>query len=265
MGFLDATRLGLLRDALTGWDVEVVYYLRRLNSFWPSHWQELIKHGSDITFQEYIIETNRRARNTRTYPNQLEQLQNLARAFGQKNLFIFIYDNLRDQSVDVYDYFLRKMYAIAPGEKSKMNSMNASLPPVTTELIRCLNMFEAGRTGKQATLEVRQAYFQIRKSLEAAEPFQEFRRCFNKHSQSVGLEFDHPQIQLHERELVQQFMDRVANRGSDTSLFLSDVSDELDCGSRYWPYAAGQQAFVKGLLQELRPRAPSVLPNGVSA
>lgn len=248
----------LSRDAVTafartleGWDVEIVYYLRRLTGFWPSHWQELIKHGSDITFDRYMMETLKVGRDESEFPDQTKQLRHFTEIFGAKNISIFCYDNILARGGDVYEDFLRELLEIPAGESTGRKSVNSSFPPERVEMIRSLNMLSLEQIGAKPNLELRQAYMREHKTIEAEEPFARFSAAFRLHSKLYNLGVNDEAVQTHETLLLEEFGDRIVDKISADKIFLPSKPVEIRYATRNWLYEADQAEYVLGVLRQI--------------
>lgn len=208
--FLSPERLAIVRDAFAGWDISVIYYARRLSGFWPSHWQELVKHGHDNTFSEYMNATLQPTRSLRDYPDQIVQLGTFADVFGYDNLSVVAYDNAMDRGEDIYDLFLKHMLGVPAGAEAS-RQINASFKPARTEILRALNMrhMERGQHGKGSL--VREKYMKNVKVFEDGDAFARFSEAFSNYTRTLSLSPDHVAIKAHERALVSS-----SGRGSST-------------------------------------------------
>ncbi len=52
--YLSPAEFRRLRSLLVDFRIEIVLYLRSPVQLWPSHWQELVRQGRDVTFLEYL-------------------------------------------------------------------------------------------------------------------------------------------------------------------------------------------------------------------
>lgn len=143
-----APALGRLAQLFPHAEVLVVYYLRRLVDLWPSHWQEMVKHGQSMPFPEYLAQAAMGWPETGYGAlNQIDQLQKLESAFGRSALTIAGYDCLMSQRLDIGAHFLREVLGVADLAAAASTSVvNVALKDWQLELVRLLNAMrdEAG-------------------------------------------------------------------------------------------------------------------------
>lgn len=249
--FLSQEELTALAQTFEGWDVEIVYFLRRLTGFWPSHWQELIKHGSDITFERYMLETLKLERDELDFPDQAKQLRRFTNSFGAENMTIFCYDNIMARGGDVYDTFLRHLLKIPACVATGRKSINSSFSSERVEMIRSLNMFMAKQTGVQPDLKLRQAYMKAHKSIEADDGFVRFSKSFRERSSSYHLEMGSEAVQAREAALLAGFGHRIVNKASADDIFFPSKPVEVSYATRNWLHEAGEAEYVLGVLSQI--------------
>ncbi len=159
---LDVADLLRAREALSFGKVTVLFYLRRLVDLWPSHWQELVKHGQALSFRDYISDA---ALETVAAPfyfrlDQFQQLQRFNEAFGAENVRVVGYDMLRENGVDLaVDLLQRFDPALASIALPKVDA-NASRVGWQTSFLRLFNKLWAERFGRVAPFQLRVALLQ---------------------------------------------------------------------------------------------------------
>lgn len=231
---LTSERLALVRDRFEGWDITVVYFVRRLSGFWPSHWQELIKHGLDVCFDEYLIATMQPQRVLREYPDQLVQLQTLSDVFGYESLSMIAFDNAMTSGVDLYDLLLERIIDV-PSSAAAHKKINASHMPGRTELIRAINMRFKEEHSKKSSSSLRLEYMRLFREIEAAPSFAQFLECFEAFAKDLRIGTDHIVVEAHERELSARFGPRVVNGHAGDCIFgPAGTGTTTRYGSRYW-------------------------------
>ena len=93
--YLGAPQLAALKALLPDCRFEIVYFLRNPVHLWPSHWQELVKHGRDVTFLEYLGALNGwTGIMDPAAADPVRQLAALASCFGAASLRILCLDNI---------------------------------------------------------------------------------------------------------------------------------------------------------------------------
>lgn len=251
---LSGERLSLLADVLSDWDVEVVYFLRHLGGFWVSHWQEVIKHGGDDTFLEYLERASAPGGEGRGRISQASQLENLAAAFGQENIRVVAYDNVLHDNLDVYEYFLRTTVGIAPQAPHSDEWVNSSFGPERVELLRALNMFYRLERRVSPGPRLRKAYMRGARRIENSENFSAFKEAFDRACQERTIAPDWNPIRVREQELLSKFSERIVNRSSDSSIFRQPSPSRVRYASRDWVSGSGQGDWVRKLLSRLAAR-----------
>ena len=53
--FLNHNEVVKLKNSLSHFPIKIIYYYRDYINSWTSHWQELVKHGRDESFYEYLL------------------------------------------------------------------------------------------------------------------------------------------------------------------------------------------------------------------
>ena len=244
-------RLVLLADVLSDWDVEVVYFLRHLGGFWVSHWQEVIKHGGDATFPEYLARASGPDSGQRSRLDQASQIENLAAAFGREKVHIVAYDNLLYDNVDLYEYFMKLAVGLELQDQSSDERVNRSFEAERVELLRALNMLYRRHRKKSPGQRLRKAYMRRAKRIETSDEFQVFAETFRQSCSQHTILPDWEPIRTRERELLSKFADRIVNRSSDSSIFHHPPPAQVRYVSRAWISDTGQAAWIGTLMNRL--------------
>lgn len=248
---LSAEKLRILAEAFKDRDVEVVYYLRNLNGFLPSHWQELVKHGSGTTFEEYLLERMTKGPDPDNHPDSFAHIANMNAAFGRENVRVFLDDNIVARGLDVYDEFLRHVLHVPPSALVEPGSVTKSFAPERTEMLWALNMLYAARHGKSPGYTLRINYVQTARQFETTEAFAAFRTAFAAHACTLALPEDFPAITVSNDRVLKAYGSQIENKVSDTQLFIPAKAKSTVFGSRYWLHAAGQAEYVTEILDSL--------------
>jgi hypothetical protein len=136
-----------LRDAFPGAEVRVSYRLRRLSRLWPAHWAELVKHGQDPGFADYLAAVARRdARPFQSPILPARQLERLAEAFGPAALRIAVHDHHRAEGQDLGPAFIDELLGlgqIAPAFATTARNITPS--ETETALVWLLNRHAGSR------------------------------------------------------------------------------------------------------------------------
>jgi sulfotransferase family protein len=129
-----------LQQTLSKVDVKIIYYYRNHVDMLPSWWQEAIKHGSMISFHEFVLPHILRPF-TSNIVNPRIVLDLYAKAFGKDNIKIINYSAALQRETIVTP-LLELLGIQLPGVKN--TSVNASLKLEIVEIIRILNAIADG-------------------------------------------------------------------------------------------------------------------------
>ena len=209
---LTPSQLAAMKEMLPGGEVRVVYYLRRLADLWPSHWQELIKHGHWMSFWEYVSMATFALQSRRNIAiDQLQQIAQLASVFGRENVTILGYDALAGEKRDLAAHFLTEIAGVGdwPAQDGGQR-VNASNPGWVTELVRAVNAVHRDETGTMATFTLRQEVLGRLRSQDDTFPMAEaFTEMVETLSRPVVIEGDGAVTRFLQRRLINQFGDRI--------------------------------------------------------
>ncbi|MEO6301386.1 MAG: hypothetical protein ABIO62_17315 [Paracoccaceae bacterium] len=142
-----------LQDLFPSAQFRVIYYLRRLADLWPSHWQELVKHGQTLGFADYLAEAAMgHPENGANALNQIDQLTRLTSVFGPVE--IIGYDALAAAGTEIGRHMLGEVLDLA-GIEAGAPLANCSLKHWQVEILRLLNALlrEAGQDANHALRE----------------------------------------------------------------------------------------------------------------
>jgi hypothetical protein len=250
--FIYCTRdeLARLRDLLGGFAIEVVMFARSPASYWPSHWQELVKHGSEETLIEYLGGYLGLA--SHGYPQFMESLNQarlFADVFGRRQLRIVSYDNLVASGVDIVGFFLEHLLGFAECIPASVH--NASMTAEMTELLRCMNERWREAGGDWPGDRFSAAYQRNRPTIDQHPLLAAFSEGFHAHALTLRIDPGHGTIREQEDRLLAEFGDRVENFGADGRLFPADAARVMTYGARYWAYRFGAGEMVAEMMQAL--------------
>lgn len=255
---LSGERLSRLADVLSGWDVEVVYFLRQLGGFWVSHWQEVIKHGGDDTFPEYLERSSAPSAENIGRIDQAAQLENLSVAFGRENIHVVAYDNMLYDNLDIYEHFLKITVGIDPQAPASGERVNSSFGAERIELLRALNMFYRLDRRANPGPRLRKAYMRGAKRIEASDKFRSFAEAFGRSCEQHTIPPDWEPIRVREQELLSKFAERIVNRASDSSIFHQPPPAQVRYVSRDWIGDTGRANWIRNLMSRLVTRMEEV-------
>ena len=126
-----------VREHFADCDIRVVVYLRVRSELLVSHWGELIKHGADHSFPEYLAKALV-APYSSPVINQGKLLDTMSSVFGRPSLQILIYR----RDVDLYPEFVERVLesdSFAAASVGRNETVNEALPMYATECLRLLN------------------------------------------------------------------------------------------------------------------------------
>lgn len=235
--FLNDDQLRNLAEMFPEHEIEVIFFLRSLTGIWPSHWQEIIKHGEDLTFLEYLAEVQGWRDSFDAEPiNPLLQLEKFCRVFGFANVRCISYDNLRDTGQDVFDFFWRHVLKLPfHGMNMPEGAVNASFPPFRVEAIRYLNQRYRREEGESPGLRLREIYRINQRDYEGGD-FEAFQQDFEAVAVPLTLSHRDAFIERVHSRLMRQYGSLLMNRNSDTELYFSPNKEKVVTSAhRDWP------------------------------
>jgi hypothetical protein len=251
--YLGERRLAELRDHLAGFRVEVVIFIRSPVELWPSHWQELVKHGRAETLIEYMAAyLGWNSVIDASIMNPVVQGNRFSRVFGREALRMFSYDNIVDNDEDIYDMFWRSVLRIeAPPPARERRVLNPSLEPVMTEMLRCLNEQHL-QSGARPSDFVLSRYLKVLAEVEASPEYAEFREAFEGSAATLHLESAQELFRNRERMLMNSFGACIENKAAGDRLNTREVfKRNFVYARRYWADRAGLAGWVGRVLARL--------------
>ena len=135
---LNTEALFRLRNLFAGFDLTIVYYVRRWSDLLPSVYQEQVKHGETVSFPEFLAT---RLRNPEGYAFSYEmRLAKLIEVFGRESIRLVSYSALRDNKRDLFVHFAKHFLDWKNAEPpAGALEPNKSLDVFHVELIRRLS------------------------------------------------------------------------------------------------------------------------------
>jgi hypothetical protein len=252
--YLSPDRLRKLKSLLPDMDVQVVYFIRTPVDLWPSHWQELIRHGRDDTLLEYVASF---AGWTKVFEpatmNPVAHITKFADVFGRESLKLICYDNIVQDGGDLFDFFWTHIIGLAetapPGET---RIIHPSQPLHMIEMLRSLNQIYRERTGKSPGDRLLGPYQKQRKTIEASAAYDGFKAAFGEHAGSLRLSSRQEAIRVLDRRMLNLFGDRIINKADGDRLFARDVFERtVPYAHRYWTDRYGFAGYVEMILAGL--------------
>lgn len=252
---LSMPELETLRDLFADCTVKVVYFLRHPMHMFPSLWQEMIKHGADLTFHDFMETTAGRADHYEldVYSNT-SQLLRMASVFGRTNLSLPIFENVMASGEDLFDYFVRNYLPASVGavELEKLEtSTNASLPPRFTELIRCMNLVCREEFPELAPPLVTSAFNKHQSEIVTDPKFQVFFEKFKTHWQAFTLGMNDEIFVKEEVLICNLYADLIPNKMETGRLrqFDEEATKTVPYAARRWIYSEDQAEYIRALIR----------------
>lgn len=249
--FLRLEHLRKLKELLPHHRFEVVFFIRRMSDIWPSHWQEVIKHGSDLTFLEYLgVIAGWQRGFDRLQVDAAFQLGKFAEVFGRESLRIICYDNVLAERGDIFVFFWQQVLGLdAPRTDTDQERMNLSLPPWNIDVLRNLNELYMARTGGRVGSIIRSHFQHSKRMHEDSGLLEEYREQFKRHARYAELKPDLPWLRLGEQEILQRFGEQMMNAASRTRLFTDEGSPRsVMYGPRNWIFRAKLDTALESIV-----------------
>jgi hypothetical protein len=251
--YQEADQLERLRNLLDGFAIQIVLFIRTPVQLWPSHWQELVKFGRPESLLEYLGACF--GVNSLIKPNNMNpvyQAQRFSQVFGRQNVRMFCYNNIVDDGIDLFEFFLDTVLHIPPVlPRLPTVVMNPSLPPNMVELLRCLNEHFQQRHARSPGSDLTAAYHANRAQIEADPRYAGFVTGFAKHARSVTLDSEAEFFRRRERQLVRFLGARIENRAAPDRIFTTRHARTVNYGTPYWADHFGFAGYVDDVLDLL--------------
>jgi hypothetical protein len=244
-----------LKALLKGFEIQIVLYVRTPVDLWPSHWQELIRHGRDITLLEYL---GAQAGWNNIMPagamNPYAQAIKFANVFGKESLRIFCYDNMMREGADIFAHFWSNILGLqAPVPYEPPKTINPSQPADKIEMLRNLNQLYIERHRAPAQMKVLKAYQKAQAEVDALPHYDAFKKGFAEHAATVTLSSNQEIFRNRERMLMNNFKMRIENKASEDVLFQQESFErKFSFGERYWVDRFGFRTFVEQIFDKLQ-------------
>jgi hypothetical protein len=229
-------QLERLRGLLEGFRIQVVMFVRTPVQLWPSHWQELVKHGREESLLEYLgacFGVNTTINPVHMQP--MHQAQRFAQVFGRKRVRLFCYNNIVAAGTDLFDFFIDKVLGLPPVLPWLPTVViNPSLESHTAEMLRCLNERFRREHNRSPGSDITAAYTTARAEIEAMPRYAEFRAAFEQHARTVTLDSDNDFLRRRDHQLLRLLGDRIENLAGPDQLYAQEYSRTIPYGTPYW-------------------------------
>ena len=252
--YLPEFRLQELKRAFVGYRIEIVIFIRSPVDLWPSHWQELIKHGWTHTLLEYIGSYSGWTDTIdASIMNPFVQASKFARVFGRDSIRMFSYDNMVDSKKDIYDVFWTNILGISAAPPIvERRKLNESLNGTMIEVLRSLNEHHQSISGAKPSNFVISRYQPQRAAIEDTAGYKEFARAFEAHAVTLNLDNTQELFRNRERMLINNFGSRIENKAAADQLNTRQVfKRKITYARSYWTYRFGLQGWVEDVLRQI--------------
>lgn len=254
--YLTHDQLIRLRNLLLGWRIQIILYIRSPVDLWPSHWQELIRHGWDITLLEYLA-------NHAAWLGPMDgkimdpciQARKFSEIFGRDSIRMFCYENILDGGNDLFRHFWDKILGIGtPAPAAEDRRINASQPGATIELLRSLNELYIEQRHAAPRNRILAAFQKNKGIVEALPDYGDFLSFVDSKSSTILLDSRQEFFQVRERRLMHEFGERIENTESNSKLFSRQFFQRrIPYMKRYWVDRFGYRPFIDEVLSLLNP------------
>jgi hypothetical protein len=253
--YLSKEKLLKLKSFLDGFNVQVVLYVRTPVDLWPSHWQELIRHGRDVTLLEYLAGHMRWTDALEpSIMNPFVQANKFSNVFGRDSIRMFCYENVIANGGDLFEHFWTHILGIsetAPYEAPR--KINASQPAHKVEMLRCLNETHYNRFGVGPNLKVLKKYQTQQARIEAMPEYEQFKNTLMENATVLRLNSNQELFRLRENMLLNNFGANIENKASAKKLYEQEVFErKISCAQRYWIDRFGLRPVVEGIYEQLQ-------------
>jgi hypothetical protein len=252
--YLNAGQLTRLRSLLPDFSFEVIFYFRTPVDLLPSHWQELVKHGWDVTLLEYLAAFTgwTKVFDTRTM-NPVAQVTRLGQVFNAEDIRIICYNNLVAEQTDVFDHFWMHVLGLPrPPPVGEQRNINPSLPLERIDLLRNLNELYRQRVERDPNTKILEAYLAQQSVIEAAPGFEGYCEAFRRYAPDVLLSSSQEMFRMREQTLLDRFGHRIENKAAPNRIFIrEEFSRAIKSAPRYWIDRFGQAEYVNGIYDML--------------
>lgn len=248
---LQLDQMSRLADIFEGAQVEVIYYVRRSHGMLPSLWQELIKAGSVIAFDEYMMRACMNAPPFSEF-NQLAQLNTMKSVFGLESLKIISYDNAISSEGRISKFFFESIIQFDISETDlEMKKVNRSLDADIVEMVRSLNLVVSRKIGKNPDFQVRESLLKLLRDWPEHDGVSFLIKEIRKNLHHVRITSEHPLVRVTDLDIWSQYQSRILNPYSDASLYSKEkqFSEVFYC-SRGWIDAHQLNASFRKLAVE---------------
>ena len=252
--YLSKEKLLKLKSYLDGFNVQVILYIRSPVDLWPSHWQELVRHGRDLTLLEYVsAHAGWTSALESAIMDPLVQANKFTDVFGHDSLRMFCYENIMDAGGDLFEHFwtdILRLSAPAPFEAPR--TINPSQPADKIEMLRCLNELYADKHDDRPGTKILSAYQKRQSEIEALPRYASFKQELTTRSTIVKLNSGQEFFRVRENRFFAKFGSRVENPAAPNKLFARPQFErKIPYMARYWICKFGYLDFVREIFGRL--------------
>ena len=210
---LNKEQIHALNKEFSEYDIRVLYFLRRANTLWFSHWQTLVKHGEVSTFDSYLLA----AFGIYSQPNIDETkskkvLDKWVKVLGENHVVIFPFEGIINDNTPIYEPVFEYMGIDKKNIKVVPKGKNPSSPPIQVEIIRQLNFLKQKIHPMSVSNEdVRIAYIKHASDIERSEIFVEFKYWFYTYRKQIKIDSNHLWVDHLYNDCIKQFSTNIVN------------------------------------------------------
>ncbi len=235
--------------------IRLIYVLRHPMTMFPSLWQEMVKHGADLTFHDFIETASGRANDydPETYSN-IRQLNRMEAVFGREALSLPVFENITASGEDLFEYVVHS-YLIpkvqAPDFTKATEHSNASLAPHFIELIRCMNLVCREDISEQLVIKTDAAFHRHFHKIVTDPGFEAFSAALQRNWKTVGLSQADDLFLQEDRLILERYGDLIPNKAGHDQIRHSaeNATREVPYAERRWIHAEGQVDYIRDLIR----------------
>jgi len=161
------SQITTLIDLFAPSSIKVIFFYRNWTQLLYSSWQELIKHGKTLLFQEFCLRNLLEPHKSRLL-NFGKVIDDFAAVVGMKNIAALSYNTIEGEAGDIFDSLLHVVCPTFESLREKRNPrrVNPRADSHLIEAIRVLNSISK-QQGRDAGSSVRKAYVALLNNDEA--------------------------------------------------------------------------------------------------
>ncbi|MEO9945784.1 hypothetical protein [Paraglaciecola sp.] len=183
---LNSKQILLLKRVLNDYEIHIIYVKRRCDDLLVSTWQEEIKHGSSIPWENFFLNHV-----TRPFISEILNhtiiLDRFSEVFGKENISIIDYDKCKADNVSIFTTFCNLLNLPLKTFIHSSDKINISINYSHIEIIRYLNEL-ASDLGNKNSADIRDSFLKYVKSNSDCEDLQYLSKKINKRKVSFQID-----------------------------------------------------------------------------